>query len=748
MSYDDLTNWIPVDYTKWRSASNPNKYAIKIGGALANYKDGKNEWKEIKTEWIEQANGNYKCETDAVKVEVTTDGWLYVEVDIDGDVSTIRKKLVDVDIVEKGKGKTKQSVINFSNPQVKDNVIRYNNVINGIDVEIIKLKGGVRHKIIYNSGFLSSLTASLNLSANPQNVTLDNKSEIEFENVIDPNFVGNTEERILKVYKGKKLLFEKQHLEVENSHPITGGSIPIIQCWKCENEKTYLTEQLNAQQVNILSQLNPGKALSHNDTITIKGSHLEDTYISEYEPTYNYGQRERTIVGSYSGNELVPLIRALNVRSVLGDNAHITLAEFRAYCWYIGGSGSTCAPYRVFKYDWVEGDQTGAPPTNHGCTWTDWDSPDYEWGTAGCHNADDNGVDNTGDGTGADRKETPESSSQSINTTGWKAFELTNELVQGWYDETIEEGGISLHDDSPSASNFAAFRSNEHGVTEEKPYFYIEYDHKVIASPVKSVGSIPTPTTIVGVTKTPNPVQSTGTVQSVTLIKGEINRTPDPVQSTGTVQSVTLIKGEINRTPNPVQSTGAVQSVTLIKGEINRTPDPVQSIGSIPTPITTAGLVRIPDPVQSIGKIQSVTLIKGEISRVPDSVQSTGTIQSVTLIKGEISRVPDSVQSIGSIPIPITTAGLVKTPDSVQSIGTVQSVTLIKGKINRVPDSIQAIGSVPSVIAVTVFLYKMLEKDSKLGNFLNMNSKLGNFLNMNSNLGKEVSDNSYINFGS
>ena len=101
--------------------------------------------------------------------------------------------------------------------------------------------------------------------------------------------------------------------------------------------------------------------------------------------------------------------------------------------------------YRVFK-PWVEGDEDGINDDDGDVTWNDWASDANQWTTAGCGSADDGGSDNSGYGTGADRKATYE---DGVTFTWeddgvWKAFDMSTTLAQGWYDGTINENGVFI----------------------------------------------------------------------------------------------------------------------------------------------------------------------------------------------------------------------------------------------------------------------------------------------------------------
>lgn len=108
--------------------------------------------------------------------------------------------------------------------------------------------------------------------------------------------------------------------------------------------------------------------------------------------------------------------------------------------------------YRVFK-TWTEA----------GVTWNDWINPDSEWGTAGCDSTNDSGSDNSGDGTGDDRKATAEDtySFTANDGAGWHDFDITS-LVQGWVDGSMASNGVILISDANSNIDSVGYYSEDY----------------------------------------------------------------------------------------------------------------------------------------------------------------------------------------------------------------------------------------------------------------------------------------------
>jgi len=165
-------------------------------------------------------------------------------------------------------------------------------------------------------------------------------------------------------------------------------------------------------------------------------------------------------------------IRVKNVATELGAGATITGCVDSNYCFQVSSGANNVTAHQVFK-PYVEGTQTaGADPP--GVTWNDWDNDDWEWTTAGCECAGDDGFDNnTDDGTCGsstrDRKSTAENT-ETVDAVGWYAWNISTTLAQGWYDGTINEEGIILIN---AGNEYKQFYSTEN--TELQPFWTFTY---------------------------------------------------------------------------------------------------------------------------------------------------------------------------------------------------------------------------------------------------------------------------------
>jgi len=199
---------------------------------------------------------------------------------------------------------------------------------------------------------------------------------------------------------------------------------------------------------------------------------IEDAMIASASPDNNYGDMGNDDI------EISPtkfmIIRVLNLASEIGPDATLSAGVCSIYCMMEVGGAKTIRAGQVLK-PWVEGTQSGG--TNEpGVTWNDWDNDDWEWTTAGCGCANDDGVDNSSDNGACDdpsrrdRKATQQSS-QSVNATGWFVWSISAALCQAWYDGTSNENGILIY---TSSSGSSLWRGSENSLGFQ-PHFTFTY---------------------------------------------------------------------------------------------------------------------------------------------------------------------------------------------------------------------------------------------------------------------------------
>lgn len=208
------------------------------------------------------------------------------------------------------------------------------------------------------------------------------------------------------------------------------------------------------------------------DTKRIEGTtNVEDATIQDWagNSDKNYGGR----ITIQAGLNFHALIRVKNVASELGVGATDITAVCSVYCEVVTAVQDVSA-HQVLK-PWVEGDEVGVDDDDGDVTWNDWASDEYEWTTAGCDCANDDGVDNSADDGACDdpsrrdRKVTAEDTESGVTTGNWYGFDISASLAEGWYAGTKNEEGIVLI----SNANNQTFTSTE-GASNQ-PFFVFTY---------------------------------------------------------------------------------------------------------------------------------------------------------------------------------------------------------------------------------------------------------------------------------
>lgn len=176
--------------------------------------------------------------------------------------------------------------------------------------------------------------------------------------------------------------------------------------------------------------------------------------------------------------------------SSLASTADISSAMLYLDCT-TGNDGASrmCWIYRVFK-----------PWTESGVTWNDWITPNSEWTTGGCGSASDAGVDNSGDGTGSDRKATFEDSySWPPGSQNDFDFNITT-AVQSWVEGSWANNGLIVISNTAQSGGDRGFYnkffySSENATEANRPYVTIIYTD--VAYPLYSREAIALPAGIV-----------------------------------------------------------------------------------------------------------------------------------------------------------------------------------------------------------------------------------------------------------
>jgi hypothetical protein len=157
-----------------------------------------------------------------------------------------------------------------------------------------------------------------------------------------------------------------------------------------------------------------------------------DSYLKQDNPTVSQEGNFLNACNQFPGtHQSFPIIEF--DLSFMPSNATITSATLSMY--YSGNGlceGPNVGVYRVFK------------PWTSATTWNSWDGSSL-WTIGGAKNASDSGVDNSGNGSGADIVSTATASFQqtSCSELGWNTFNLTT-AVQNWVSGAWANNGVSL----------------------------------------------------------------------------------------------------------------------------------------------------------------------------------------------------------------------------------------------------------------------------------------------------------------
>lgn len=185
-----------------------------------------------------------------------------------------------------------------------------------------------------------------------------------------------------------------------------------------------------------------------------------DTQLYKSGADTNYGTTTTLKVCNQFGSGVFSSLIKFDVSSIPAT-ATITSATLTLTMDSTNFHGGTWGFYRCFK-PWVEST----------ATWNDWDGPNSEWGTAGCDNTNDSGVDNSGDGTGDDRTATAFDTSSANTSTIDIDFATP---VQNWVDGSWDNNGVAI-DCIGTISDGADFRSSEHATTSQRPKLVVVYE--------------------------------------------------------------------------------------------------------------------------------------------------------------------------------------------------------------------------------------------------------------------------------
>ena len=465
-----VAEWNPAGFKKWRDSEVDTLFRQRIGGEIANYQEDDLSWAVIENDFLLSGDTLIYNQKDLIKTAVKPNGISVVKVtwnDVDYIVTQKMIKLIWLntqtwnwtDVIDN---------VGWPTPSVDSNIVHWSNIFPQVDYRIRKRNSSVAYGIFFKPLFLDSAVTLYNQRSDSLDIALGNVIEYSLMNVDNPDSVMDVRWRKLRQLGRYVFQLTKQRVHFPGSDTLP--ELPVRQRWLKRNGKLYCVEYVMMGKIKQIHEAYPGATIWHNSTAKIEGTtDIEDSHIDEGANADNNYGGANTIVIQESGSDFNGLIRVKNVAANLGASATIQFCSLSIYSYDQTGEPNI-ATIRVFK-PWVEGTQDGGS-AEPGATWNDWDNDAYEWATAGCNNGDDGGSDNSGDGTGADRKISTEDI-KAITTDGvWVHWEITPALAQGWYDETINEEGVMIR--ATGSNEIAYFNSTETGSLQ--PYWTFIYN--------------------------------------------------------------------------------------------------------------------------------------------------------------------------------------------------------------------------------------------------------------------------------
>lgn len=183
-------------------------------------------------------------------------------------------------------------------------------------------------------------------------------------------------------------------------------------------------------------------------------------------------------MGSYgSGIERHALLRANDFASQFPyDSSYVIWAGWHLKIQSVNGPPDTLYVKELWKPCWIEGTGDETSCGAGGASWHSWSCPSSDWTTPGANSADDDGEYNCGDGTGADRRDTPESfvTNLTAETGMWIRLDVTDLVKRTLAGDVDDSAGVILNVSNGWVS-FYSTNADDDGPT-YWPIFEITYD--------------------------------------------------------------------------------------------------------------------------------------------------------------------------------------------------------------------------------------------------------------------------------
>ncbi len=461
----------PIGFKKWHNGG--SSFSTQIGGSVRNYQIGQT-WAQINNSFIAEGDSVFRVDASVIKTRVNKNGESSSTLTWGGADYVITQKLLGIGwlkISTRGR-QWIDNTMNWSNVSIDSNIVTWTGISPGVDYRVRKQNGQVEHGIFFKPAFLDSAVILYNQRTDSLDIALANVMVYTLSGNIDnaDSGLGELSFRQLKSFGEYTFKLTDQRLNHPGSDTLQ--KIPVKQFWRKRNDSLFCIEYVMMSDVKAVHTAQPSATIWHNDTKKIEGTtNVEDTFILSASPDHANGGSVLFSIRSGSGTRQA-LIRAKNLATEIGVGATITNAVCSVFC--TSSNAGSFDAFSVFK-PWVEGDDDFVDNDDGDATYNDWASDANEWGTAGCACANDDGSDNSQDGTcdasGRDRKSTAES-----NTTyaaGWLTIDITDALAQSWYDETKNEEGLLLKAQGATGTN--QYASTENATASERPFFVFTF---------------------------------------------------------------------------------------------------------------------------------------------------------------------------------------------------------------------------------------------------------------------------------
>ena len=449
----------PVGFQKWQI--DDTTFRKTVGGVVHNYQKPDKGWAGIVNDFEMDGDSVVYVDKAVLRPRVNRNGTSSVNLTWDDQEYTVTQKLLGIGWLRVSTRQSQwiDSTMTWSNFSVDSNIAKWTGVSPGVDYRVLKNNGSVAHGIFYKPGFVDSAVALYNQRADSLDIALANVMVYTLSANIDDadSAIGDIPKRQLKDLGYYKFNIRDQWLRFPGSDTLP--RIPVRQYWERRGTKIICIEYVMMKWVERVHQTYPDVTIWHNDSKVIEGTtNVEDAHIVASSADKNYGVTYQLYVYNSGATVTYTILnRVKNVSTELGVGATISACVLSMYTIGNVADGMVEA-YSVFK-PWVEGNENGTDNDDGDVTWNDWASDANEWATAGCGSADDGGSDNSGDGTGADRKSTYESTIEVTTVSTWYGIIVSSALAQAWYAGTKNEEGIYLK--SPTSGCNNAFYSIE-----------------------------------------------------------------------------------------------------------------------------------------------------------------------------------------------------------------------------------------------------------------------------------------------